>query len=316
MGSPREVEHTQSDGTVPGHGEGHNPALNRLAELQERYRKLESRLSRRSQWSESFVGRELRMNTFREDNCYVWQTRYFGEDQVLKYPLYAAYIAKSDTQGLLGVLSEDGAFGCERFYSDRFGWVSRDLLDSLNEIYFLDRHMDIFGREDLVVVDIGAGYGRLAHRMAEAVPGLNKYYCLDGIPESTLVCETYLRFREVERKAVALALDELHVVSDSRRPDLAVNIHSFSEMPYTAVDGWLSWLRDLGVPFLLIVPNDSDKPFSCEAIVDGIAVRRPLEPLLKSYGYRLTSCEPIILDDKVRELLAATNYFMLFELRE
>jgi hypothetical protein len=36
------------------------------------------------------------------------------------------------------------------------------------------------------VLDIGAGYGWLAHRMTQAYPELSDYCCVDAIPEATL----------------------------------------------------------------------------------------------------------------------------------
>ena len=45
------------------------------------------------------------------------------------------------------------------------------------------------------MLDIGAGYGRLAHRMSAAFPQLEDYCCVDAVPESTFLSEYYLRHR-------------------------------------------------------------------------------------------------------------------------
>jgi hypothetical protein len=70
--------------------------------------------------------------------------------------------------------------------------------------------------------------------MVIGVPGLAHYYCVDAVPESTFLCEYCLRYRGVEGAASVVALDELE-----RLPvdglDLAVNIHSFSEMSIAAI---------------------------------------------------------------------------------
>ena len=50
--------------------------------------------------------------------------------------------------------------------------------------------------------------------------------------------------------------------------DLAVNIHSFSEMSIAAIDEWLRQLVRLEIPSLLVVPNDDEGILSVEA--DGI----------------------------------------------
>src|SRR3546814_16107320 len=75
--------------------------------------------------------------------------------------------------------SEDGLFGC---WTQRFPGhprCSRDLLDSVNELSFLDRHLSIRGRDGLRILDLGAGYGRLAHRAPAAFPGIADNCCVE-----------------------------------------------------------------------------------------------------------------------------------------
>ena len=82
-------------------------------------------------------------------------------------------------------LVEDDYFGNITFDIDG-KLVSRDLLDSLVEIYFLDRHLGLASAAPgLTVLDIGAGYGRLAHRILSALPSATRYLCSDAIAEST-----------------------------------------------------------------------------------------------------------------------------------
>ena len=66
--------------------------------------------------------------------------------------------------------------------------VSRDLLDSINELTFLDDELGIAQR-NMTILDIGAGYGRLAHRATTAFENLT-YLCTDAIPLSSrdVVC--------------------------------------------------------------------------------------------------------------------------------
>ncbi len=106
-------------------------------------------------------------------------------------------VESRDKLGLLGQLDEDGLFGAWTFeFGDRPP-VSRDLLDSVNEINYLDTQMGLSSIENLRVLDIGAGYGRLAHRMSPALPGLAAYDCIDGVAISTFLCDYYRGFRQM-----------------------------------------------------------------------------------------------------------------------
>jgi len=140
------------------------------------------------------------------------------------------YIRSIDTLGLLEKLGEDGAFGAVTFVlADKT--VSRDLLDSVGEIYFLERHIGLSSwAGGPTVLDIGAGYGRLAYRMVTAFPNVRSYVCTDAVSASTFVCEFYLRFRGVDVNAKAVALDEIQDELKRNPPDIAVNIHGFSGM--------------------------------------------------------------------------------------
>ena len=101
------------------------------------------------------------------------------------------HMSKSiDHLNLLDVLHEDDRFGVEIF-NFHGQTVSRDLLDSIIEITFLEKHFGFLNRRDFNVLDIGAGYGRLAHRMATAAPNLGRYFCVDAVPESTFISDYY-----------------------------------------------------------------------------------------------------------------------------
>jgi hypothetical protein len=285
----------------------------RLTELRRRYEMVDSSFVKHGFWSRGFVDEELRLDRFREDNCYLWQLRRVGENPRLKYFTYASYLAGIDSRGLLERLGEDGKFGCITFEYERYPRLSLDLLDSINEISFLDRHWSIFDRKGFSVVDIGAGYGRLAHRMVQSVQGIDHYYCLDAIAESTFLCEWYIRYRGIDRQATAVPLDEIKSRFYKLRPDLAVNIHSFSEMTYDAIEAWILWLASIAVPVLLIVSNEGRDLLSMDK-PESLPTRRDCLPLLAQHGYKLTVVEPIVTDADVRELTGMDNYFMFFGL--
>ncbi|MDQ6747024.1 MAG: putative sugar O-methyltransferase, partial [Candidatus Dormibacteraeota bacterium] len=213
-----------------------------------------------------------------------------------------------DTHGLLQQLGEDGAFGCWTYQYPGHVPISRDLLESVNEICFLERQLGLSSMEKLSVLDIGAGYGRLAHRMSQAFPGLSDYCCVDAIAESTFLSRYYLSYRECVPPARVVRFDDLERELKPGDFDLAVNIHSFSECPLSAIAGWVEELRRLRVPRLLVIPNEPTEFLSMESDWS----RRDFLPLLEAAGYRLTHSEPVIQDPAVRELLGLEDHFHLF----
>jgi SAM-dependent methyltransferase len=243
----------------------------------------------------------------------VWQYRDLPRVSRLRFYIAAAYIRARDSQQLLARLGEeDGAFGCWRYAYPGFGAVSRDLLDSANELLFLDRQLGLLALPNLRVLDIGAGYGRLAHRMAQAVPGLQAYCCVDAIPESSFLAEYYLAWRGVAPPAQVLPLPAFDALPLATHFDLAVNVHSFSECTYAALEFWFERIARLRPAHLFIVPNDPQAFLSTEC--DGS--RRDFRPLIAAAGYDLVCSEPVYDDAAVRELLGLEDRFYLFRYRE
>jgi len=220
---------------------------------------------------------------------------------------YADYIIRIDDGRLLDLLEEDGAFGCETFrHRDRR--LSRDVLDSASELLFLHREGVLDQPRGLSVLEIGAGYGRLAYRMAQAVPGLRRYACVDAVPESTYLSEFYLAYRGLlPGVAEVVPLDELGRIRDDRF-DLAIAITSLTEMPYQAVTGWLDLLAGMAVPALLIVPDHAHYLYSQDS---GWRRTRDFAAYLRASGYHLTRDEPMIPDPAAWRP-AAREHFMLF----
>ncbi len=280
----------------------------RLRALHERYRSLGLPVTVPSVWDGELISNELDLRYFRGESPFVWNYREWPRAMVLKYFIFTEYIARRDRAGLLEKLGEDGSFGCWTFEYPGYPRVSRDLLDSVNEILFLDQHLAILSRPGLRVLDIGAGYGRTAYRMIQAAD-VADYCCVDAIPESTFVCDYYLRHRGCTPPARIVPLDELDEQTEPGSFDLAVNIHSFSECTYDAVTWWLEWLARLGVPNLLVVPNDREELLAYET--DGS--RRDFQPLLEEMGYRLTASQPVLDDPAVQQLLEVPDHFLLFQ---
>lgn len=281
----------------------------RLRELRAAYGALDLPVTVASRWNDSAVESFLDLRFFRGETLITWHYRELPKVTALKYFVLLRYVRERDRLGLLDKLEEDGAFGCWTFEYEGHGRVSRDLIESVNEIAFLERELCLSGRERFSVLDIGAGYGRLAHRMTSAFDQLGDYCCVDAVPESTFLSEYYLRQRGATPRARVVSLDRVRDELEPGAFDLAVNIHSFPECTYTAVEWWTKLLGRLEVPHLLVVPNEPDELLTLET--DGS--RRDFMPLIERAGYRLARSEPVVDDPAVADLTGLRDRFYLFE---
>ena len=272
----------------------------RLAELRGRYATHPA--SVHSQWSPEFIAQKVDLKRFRADGAYVWQGPQFSEN---KYLMTAYYAKTTDRLGIFDGMIEDGIFGA---YAFRFNGkvVSRDLIDSVMEINFLQEN---FGQRRLGVLDIGAGYGRLGHRLFEAMPSADPVFCTDAIAESTFICEFYLRYRKARSRAIPV--DEVEALAKDGGIDLATNIHSFSECTQKSISWWLTLLRDAKVKHLFIVPNRNEELLSTED--DG--KRLSCSGLLEQFGYRLRVKRPKYVNGTAMERYGiGPTWYLLFEL--
>jgi hypothetical protein len=276
----------------------------RLRELQTRYAAFHSEVTTPLIWTDAHVS-PAEMLYFRGDNAYVYQRGRCMN--IMAYALTTYYVKCIDKLGLLEKLAEDDYFGIHTFTVDN-RLVSRDLLDSLNEIYFLEKHLNISSYKSLSILDIGAGYGRLAHRMANALPNLAEYLCTDAFPISTFISEYYLRFRNLEGKTKVIPLDRIEQTLCDRCVNIAVNIHSFSECRTTAIEWWLSLLAKHRVKHLMIVPNGGDTLRTHDGV--------DFSSIIEKHGYRLKAREPKYRDPVVQQYAIRPNYHCLFERRQ
>jgi hypothetical protein len=278
----------------------------RLLELERRYSACDPAVTTPYVWREGFV-RDEDVAFFRGDNAYVWQVR---GDNMNRIGYIAAfyYLHSIDKLHLLDRLTEDDAFGNFTFEIGNRA-VSRDLLDSLLELYFLDRHLNLAGRTGFNILDIGAGYGRLAHRATQSFPGIANYFCTDAIARSTFISEYYLRYRQSDRAKV-IPLDEIDRTLATTKVDLAVNIHSFSECSTEAIRWWIALLARRGVKHLMIVPNSSN----CGGALLQTNDLRNFQPVVEEFGYRLMAKDPKYGDPAIQEFAIGPTYYYLFEL--
>jgi hypothetical protein len=278
-----------------------------LQALQARYDAMSACVTTPLAWTPKFI-RAQDLQAFRGDNAYVWQVRGAFLNP-MAYALTMYYVRAHDTLGLLELLEEDGAYGACTFTIDG-KVVSRDLLDSILEIYFLDRHLKVSRHPNLRVLDIGAGYGRLAHRMVAALPNVTRYCCTDAVALSTFLSEYYLKVRQVEDRAVVAPLDTIESTLSTHPVDLAINIHSWSECTVAAIDWWVSLLAAHQVRHVMIVPNAG--AHGGERLLTND--RQDMEAILTRHGYRLVAKEPKYLDPLVQRYAVNPTYYYLFAL--
>ena len=284
-----------------------NKENEKLKELESLYNKFDAEVTSHLVWREGHV-RSEDLLFFRGDNAYVYQLR--GSNMnLLGYALTTYYAKSIDKLGLLEKLKEDDYFGNYTFLIDNKK-VSRDLLDSITEIYFLEKHLKISSQKNFNILDIGAGYGRLAHRMLEALPNIQTYFCTDAVAVSTFISEYYLRFRNLENRSKVIPLNNIENTLKNQRIDAALNIHSFSECSIHAVEWWIALLSKYKVKYLMIIPNiytdSKDKLVTHD--------RQDISRVLENNGYKLLVKEPKFSDPVVQQYGINPTQYYLFEL--
>ena len=279
----------------------------RLKELKARYRACEIAATQHSLWTDSYLEEEVSLAYFRGDSAYVWQHR----DQNTKGRCLdvAAYL---DARQCWWGLHEEGGFGAYVFQDPMGRIISRDLLDSAVEIDFLERHLNISTKDDFQILDIGAGYGRLALHLTRALPKLGPIYCTDAVAESTFLAEYYLRHHALNR-AEALPIDKVESVLKSTTVTLATNIHSFSECSLAAIDWWLHLISTSEVPYLMLVPN-ADKHGGTRLLsTESDGSERDYRVVIEAHGYELIAEDPKFLDPSLQAHGVSPTRHYLFE---
>lgn len=182
------------------------------------------------------------LGNFRASDQYLWQPDSYPYEELWRRLMQSGECTRVRSMG------EDDAFGA-RVWRCNEDTVSRDLLDSLFEIRFLEEHLPRFGIKRLL--DIGCGYGRLAHRLGQTHPEL-EVYCTDKVPVSMDACRVYQQHRNGRWRLVwpeSIRFDAF---------DVACNVHSWSECTRGEVAWWVSRLVDAQVPYLFVVPHNPE----------------------------------------------------------
>lgn len=292
--------------TLPiGAAEWLKPDNPRLVALEARYAAMDSRVMTPSVWHRDRLPDED-MIYFRGDNNFIWQRR-APNLNARAYAMVYRHLGALDKDGLLDRLGEDDRFGISLFEVDG-RLVSRDLLDSVGEIGFLTRHLDA-GARPLNLLDIGAGYGRLAWRLEQAFPRA-RVYATDAFARSSFIADYYLRFRGAERASV-VALDEVESLLAGTAIDVAINVHSFSECTLDAITWWTGLLARHAVRYLMVVPNAGTTRGARCQINGGV----DMEAVFARFGYRAAVREPRYCDPAVQRRGIDPVHLHLFELQ-
>ena len=280
----------------------------KLEHLNKKYNTFNTKVTTPLVWTDAHVKPDD-VVYFRGDNAYVWQLR--GQNMnIMGYALTTYYVKSIDKLGLLNLLKEDDLFGNFTFRIDN-RVISRDLLDSIMEIYFLEKHLNISKLNKATILDIGAGYGRLAHRMASAIPQISSYLCTDAVAISSFISDYYIKFRKLGKIARVIGLDAVEKTLGTEPVDIAINIHSFSECKISAIDWWLSLLSRYKVKYLMIVPNAGDH--GGERLLTH--ENEDFGEVIEKHGYKLIAKEPKFRDPVVQKFGINPTYHYLFELQ-
>lgn len=287
-----------------------NPELLRL---KEEYSVFKENHKVDSQWDEEFCASQINFPYFRGDNAYIWQLR--NNNTASTYNITTKYVSSIDRLGLFHKTYEDGAFGVFTYLTGSGLVVSRDLLDSIMELYFLENILGISQGRAVRIIDIGAGYGRLAYRAVQCIDSIEKFYCIDAIAESTFLSKFYLNYHRVSEKCSVIPLYEARNTIKNVKPDIAINIHSFSECSIESIEYWIEMLSEGEVKYLMIAPNNYKTEGGKHLLsleLDSSHIR--FEKVLHKYGYQLMVKMPKYLDSKLQNCGVSPTYYHLYEL--
>ena len=206
--------------------------------------------------------------------------QFLGCQKEYPYRAMVEHVCDIGCRGWLIDMVEDGAFGCATEVIDGI-MVSRDKLDSIVEFNFLMRCYGAVPLSRSRILDIGAGYGRLAHRMHEVMPHA-RICCADAVAVSSSMCARYLDFRGVPY-VIAPPYDIRNEF------DIAVNVHSWSECTRSEVVKWMKLLDEYAVQRLFVVPHDDS--FKTD---DGLEFRSAIEEngYVQREHWRTPGCWP------------------------
>ena len=145
-----------------------------------------------------------------------------------------------------------------------------------------------------------------------AFPSLPKYWLTDVVAESSFVCEYYMKFLGLEGRCALALGTEIDRILQSAQIELAINTHSFSECPLSAVEWWPGKLAIHGVKYLMIDPNAGNH--GGKLLRNNVG--QHMLPVIERGGYRLSARESKYADPEVQKFALNPTCYWLFELEK
>ena len=283
-----------------------HPNNSRLVQLKNDYQKFLTKNFKKGLWTEDYLKSEDLL-FFRGDNPYLYQKR-GNQLSIFAYLITYFWFKSNYKNDRISLFNEENSFGVYNYVIDEKN-ITRDLLDSLNEITFLKENVFKNFENKVKVLEIGAGYGRLAKWLTKNTKFIEHYYCIDGIPESTFISEYFLKKYHKIDKVTVVPIDRKESLTENDNITLAINIHSFSEMSFDFVKFWIKELTRLKVLFLFIVPNAGHKYKGDLLSFDKVNFKN----LLESNGYELILKRAKYLDPYVQKYGLNPTIYYLFK---
>lgn len=280
----------------------------RLSELRRKYSELDWAARRYTQWSPEYVSLDLPLHRFRADCAFLWQQR--DLNLPVHYLCTYLYFRGCRCRSLLDLCSEDSQFGA-RVVCVEHERVTRDRLDSVSQLDFLQSKLGLGSDAEFTILDIGAGYGRLAHRTSQVFSRAT-VVCVDAIAEATFICEFYLRFRGITNQARVVPLYDIHVALEQRRIDIATAINSFSECSTEAIQWWLKLLEEYRVPYLMVVPTGGQDGGRRLLNPDSAGRSNDFEKMILASGYKKVCSTPKYEEALVQQYGISPTHYHLF----
>lgn len=280
-----------------------------LLELQSAYSQLNIGACHHIHWTAEFVRKEIDLHRFRADSGFMWLHR--DANVPLAYIATYLYLKASGHSDLLRSCPDDGLFGA---YTVRFEdeILSRDRLDSVVQIGYLRSRLGISPKTCLRVLDIGSGYGRLAHRLGQSFPTC-QVLCADAVPEASFLCDFYLHYRQIS-SAQMVRLDEIEDRATEEPIDLVVAINSLSECSHIAAHWWTTLVGRTSARYFLFVSHlDARGQPVLESEDCDLRNRTHLPALLDKVGFHLIDVSPKYREPLMQEYGISPTYFHLFE---
>ena len=283
-----------------------HPKNPRLEQLRNDYQKFLAKNFKKGLWTENYLKNEDLL-FFRGDNPYVYQKR-GNQLSIFAYLITYYWFKSNNKTDDLSLFNEEKSFGVYNYVIDKKN-ITRDLLDSFNEIAFLKENVFKNYENKVKVLEIGAGYGRLAKWLTKNTELVEHYYCIDGIPESTFISEYFLKKYHKINEVTIVPIDQKEFLIENVKISLAINIHSFSEMTFDFVKFWIEEVNRIKVPYIFIVPNAGHKHKGDLISFDKINFKT----LLESNGYELVLKREKYLDPYIQKYGLNPTMYYLFQ---